>query len=302
MEKISDSHLNMQRTTAQFYKENKPKLDTVAAITENFVSFDANMVIIEAALTDALNDPTVAAGIAEKLKIELAKATEKVALGAAAYAEVVKNATLLQIMKVRASALIGEKKDRLPTLCQQVHDEANKVIDQLAPYNVTKADLDTLNAAIPPYSAAANSPRLSHGNVKSATDTVVETLRLNNELLKTRLDRLVLTLSTTEPALVVGWKNARKLVNQPSKHTSLLVTVLDDEGKPVTEATVKVSKGTVVRTGQTGENGQCEFKPVSIGEVSLSVEAPGYQPSLLNKLKMVKSEENIYEVRLQPLA
>lgn len=300
MEKISDTHLNMQRTTAQFYKENKPKLDTVAAITDNFVSFDANMVIIEAALTDALNDPTVAAGIAEKLKIELAKATEKVALGAAAYAEVVKNATLLQIMKVRASGLIGEKKDRLPTLCQQVHDEANKVIDQLAPYNVTKADLDTLNAAIPPYSAAANSPRLSHGNVKSATDTVVETLRLNNELLKTRLDRLVLTLSTTEPALVVGWKNARKLVNQPSKHTSLLLTVMDADGKPIAEAKVKVVKGDKEYTGQTDETGLCEFKPIVFGEVALTVEAADYQPFSLNKLKVKRSEENTLEVRLQP--
>lgn len=302
MQKISDTHLNMQRTTAQFYKDNKPKLDTVTAITDNFVTFNANMAIIETALTDALNDPTVAAGIAETLKLALAKATEKVALGACAYADVIKDANLLQIMNVRASVLVGEKKDRLPTICQQVYDKANEIKAELEPYNVTATDLDTLKNAIPAYSAAANSPRLSHGNKKAATETVVTTLTLNNDLLKTRLDRLVLTLAPTEPALVIGWKNARKLVNQPTKRTSLLLTVLSADGMPIAEANIKVVKGDKEYSGTTDETGKCLLKPVSNGEVALTVEAAGYQPYSLPKLKLKRGDENTLEVRLQPLA
>jgi hypothetical protein len=297
-----DSRINMLRTVAKLYTDNTAKFDIVPAIKTNFTTFTNYNAAIEKALAVALADAKLAAKQAKARKLALSEAAEAVAMPTGAYAAGVGNEELKELMNVRASSLVKEKKDRLPVLCNTIFDEATKVLAEAKPYNLTEGLLNSLKAANTAYVDAADKSRLAHGLVKTGMEEIEKNIREATTLLVEQLDRLVSTLASTDAALVSLWATARKLVNPPRKVTQLLLTVLTAEDKlPIEDAK------SILRNGNdyeafTNEDGFVQFKPAPAGEVAVEVMAEGFQPFLLKKMKLKLGAENVLEVLLEKIA
>lgn len=297
MRDTTDSKINMLRTVAKLYKDNKPRFDVIPAIMTIFVTYNAIMVLMEASLAIAITDAKTAAKIALEKKNALAAAAEKVALKVYAYAYGINDIDLMAVMNVRVSYLEDDKKDRLPTICRTIHTRATAVKVEALPYGLTQADLDDLDAAIIAYTDHADQPRIAHGTVNTGNDQTVKYIKELDAILVNQLDRLVATLQSTDAELVSLWKTARKLVNQPSKKTQLFLTVLNPQGIGV-EGAKCVLDVKVKYTKLTDEFGKIHFQPTPIGRVLLEITAEGFKP-FSKLITLVRSAENSYEATLE---
>lgn len=298
MQSISDSRINMLRTVAKLHKDEAPKFGTVPAIPPLFVIYNGYLTDIEKLLGVAFSDAKQAAKTATTLKIALCAAAEKVAMPTGAYAAAIGDETLKSLMQVRASRLMKLKKDRLPILCQAIHDAASAVQAEAAPYSLTKDKLTTLKNAKDAYANASESPRIEHGKVGTANEEVERLIRQATTMLVEQLDRLVSTLDETEPALVSLWHTARKLVRPQRKKTELTLTVLSSDKLPINSAKSLLRNGKDYEAFTDAE-GKAMFKPAPPGEVAVMVEAEGFEPFELPKFWLIRGKENSLEVLLE---
>ncbi len=298
MKSIYDAKINMFRTVDQCYDDNKLGYDVITIFPTLMVTYKAKLASLNPWLTIALSDPTIVAKQAQERKIELAQATEDVAMPTGAYAASIPDPTLQNIMDVRASYLVKDKKDRLPTISQDIFDEADAVKVAAAPYNLTQGMLDTLEAAIPAYVSVANAPRLTHGQLTNANQQIVKIIGEMDKLLEEQLDRLVTTLAPSAPTLVSLWKIARTIVDPQTTHTPFTLTIKTGNNVPIQNARCVLNKLSQEKVLFSNVSGVAYFPTIASGEWSVIVTADGFHPFFLAVFKIIRGEENALDVIL----
>jgi hypothetical protein len=301
MRSIFDAKINMFRTVAKLYSEQQARFDVIPIFPTIFTSYNAKLTSLDPWLDIAFSDPTVAAEIVTTQKAALSDAAEDVALPTGAYASVTGNIELQNTMRVRASYLVREKKDRLPTICQRIFDEADAVKVAAAPYNLTQARLDALEDAIAAYAADVNTPGLAHGEVGTALQEIAKIIATIDKQLEEQLDPLVASLENSDPPLWTMWKSARTIIDPATTHTPLTITVKTAAAQPIEAATCTLVKLSQTKTGITNAAGTLLFPTISSGEWSVTATAPDYQPFSLLNFKVVRGEENTLDVVLTAL-
>ncbi len=298
MKSIYDAKINMFRTVAQLYVDYKPRFDVIPIFATLMTTYNGRLTSLEPWLVIVLSDPTVDAKLAKERKLALAQATEDVAMPTGAYAAGIQNATLQNTMDVRATYLEKEKKDRLPTISQEIFDEANAVKVATAPYGLTQDMLDILEDAIPAYESVANKPRISHGEVTDATEQVVKIIGEQDKLLEEQLDRIVKTFATSDPTLVSLWETARTIVDPQTTHTPFTLTIKTGNNVPIQNARCVLNKLSQEKVLFSNVSGVAYFPTISSGEWSVTVTADGFQPFFLAVFKIIRGEENALDVTL----
>lgn len=296
MEARTISRLDMVRTTLQFYNANKTELDTVPAFTTSIALVQTEYDGILALMQTVDFDVTIFAKVAAQKKGIMAEAAQKVASLTGAYAHSIRDMVLENAMKTRAYALEKDKKVNATTVCTEIYDKANAVKVPAANFGLTAGDLTALDDAIADYTDYMDKPRLSHGDKSSANKEIDVKLKTCQEILRNQLDRMIENWRTSNPTLVAGWKSARTIIDPPTKHTKLTVTVKNTSNGPIANATVRAAKKDLVKTLITNAAGMVEWDTIPFGKWSVTVSAPNYSDYKIEDVTVVKSEENTLRV------
>ncbi|MBI1223691.1 MAG: hypothetical protein GC192_00520 [Bacteroidetes bacterium] len=293
-----DAKLNMYRTVAQLVTDEQTRFNAITGFPLVYAPYATLLTNVEPWVIIALSDPNIEAGIVLGYKQSLANAAELVANFTGVYASVTNNPILMNIMNVKATALVKEKKDRLPAICQTIYDEADAVKVAAADYGLTQDALDALDTANTTYSAAANNPRIAHGKLKTANEMIDKSFDSMDRILNEQLDRLVATVATSDPTLLSLWKTARTIIDPATEHTTLTITVTNTAGEPVENAECVLTKLDMVKTVITDEFGIAYIPTIGSGDWAVSATASGYQPYSLASFKIINKEDNALNITL----
>lgn len=300
MNALIDAKINMYGAVNKLYTLNKADFDTVPAFEAAFEIFTIKYDNIK--LNQQVADDTTKSSTSDKdkVKLELATATWKVADPVVAYADSIQDIILYDAMNVSVEMLNRTKEDRMEATCQDILDQATAVKLAAAPYGLTQAMLDAATALIPVWSSKASSPRLKRAAIHTATEQVVKQSGEMDNLLERQLDRMVNTLATTKPELVSQWYMARKVLKPGRTVTQVQFLVLNkDTTEPIYQATTMLTKGGITISTATNISGEALVKPLKEGLYDIRVTMPGYEDFVLLQYRVVRGKINRITVELE---
>ncbi|QQR85114.1 MAG: hypothetical protein IPJ76_10845 [Flavobacteriales bacterium] len=101
--------------------------------------------------------------------------------------------------------------------CQDVHDLANAVVVQLAPYGILPADMTALQTAINAYVTVVDAPRVAVTVRKGATTAIDKLVTEATAILTERMDKLMVEFKSSAPDFWQQYFDARIIVDLGGK-------------------------------------------------------------------------------------
>jgi len=149
----------------------------------------------------------------QKEEDEMIQITLEIAAAVYARASINGDNELRDKVSYSPSYLRNSRDNILKDISQVIHDEADKVIANLADYGKTPADLTQLQKEIDDYAAILAKPRTAIGARATATTNLVELFKQGDNILKNRLDKLMVSYQNSEPVFYQTYQNARNIVD-----------------------------------------------------------------------------------------
>ncbi len=149
----------------------------------------------------------------QKEEDEMIQITLEIATTVSAYASINSNNELRDKVSYSPSHLRGSRDNILKDICQLIHDEADKVIANLTDYGKTPADLTQMQKEIDDYAAILAKPRTAIGTRATATTQLVELFTQGDDILKSQLDKLMVSYQNSEPVFYQTYQNVRNIVD-----------------------------------------------------------------------------------------
>lgn len=154
----------------------------------------------------------------QKEEDEMIQISLEVAAAVYAYASKIGDNELRDKVSYSPSYLRKSRDTILKDICQVIHDEADKVIANLADYGKTPADLTQQQKEIDDFADILAKPRTAIGTRATATTQLVELFQNSDDVLKNQLDKLMLTYQNSEPEFYLPYQNARIIVDLGIRH------------------------------------------------------------------------------------
>jgi len=129
------------------------------------------------------------------------------------YANAENDEELKAYFNVSESKLKAMRDTELEPKIRGLHDKANAILLELAPYGIDAPFLAKLITFVDDYKANLTKPRLGITERKSANAQVVEKIKAARNILKGQLDFMVTSYADAQPAFAEGYKNARIIID-----------------------------------------------------------------------------------------
>ena len=211
-------------------------------------------------------------------KLGLADQAYAIAASTQAYATVIENNDLYQLINFTRSTLRTSDDEIIQQRCQLIHDQANTVIADLADYGVLPATLTTLQDLINAWGTNSQAPRQAIATRSAATGEIPTEFSEADTILKKRMDKLMANFYTTDRSFYDTYFKARKIVDLghgPSTTTAIRGTVLDDgTSQPIQGAIITASDTELVAT--TNEFGEFTLEKTPLGTQQFVIQAELY--------------------------
>ena len=120
---------------------------------------------------------------------------------------------LVAQVQLKPSSFLG-RKEKTVQLAQQVHDAAQSVLPDLAPYGLTEARLGELRTAIAAATASLSGPRSATAAKKAATAQLDTVFRDADRILENQIDPLLVPLAKTKPEFYSEYRATRTIVDR----------------------------------------------------------------------------------------
>lgn len=243
MDAKQENRLTMYRAVATLLKASTTLTAGIKAFATAQSELQAGIDQIDAlAQVQATRTEGVSASKEEELA-QMAEAALAVAGGVRSYAKAKGLTELAARVRLTPSDFSRCRAIERVRLAQQVHDAAASVVENLADYDVTAAELTGLAKEIAEASASLDAPRAATGTRKSATTRLPAAFRAMDELLKERIDPLALKLKPTQPAFYANYLAARVIVDVPGGRATAATTNTKITATSAATATTSATAG-----------------------------------------------------------
>src|ERR1041384_3472866 len=198
MNAVHENTLNMGMSVEALLKQKQTLWQDVPAIVAAVARLSASIKQINS-LSQSLNGGTT--GVTEDKKLArkaMASTTEVVAGAVLAYASVTGNVELKAKVDYSAGDILRVRDTHSANLCQGIHDDAEKILDDLAEYGVTADTLAALQTKIDAYTGKVSKPR-----------TTRSTNRASGTMLKTEFASVTKTLTEELDGLMLRFKTSQ---------------------------------------------------------------------------------------------
>lgn len=298
MNNRQESKVNMSRTVEGICLQYSSVYAGNVAFKTAFEAFQGNIADI---LSTAQQDASVITGItADKniLKDKLCSKASELANVTFAYASTTGNNTLKEEVNFTYSKLARLREESLAPNCQNIHDKIVENITALADYGITSAMTTELQQLIDRYSAETPKVRTAISNRKATTASMVTLFEEMDDILKNRMDKIVVIFEAANPEFVAAYNAARRIVEPVTITTQLKGVVTDKlDAKPIKGAVITAVG---IENGNTGESftattdadGEYHIKPIIYGKYNITVSATGYATLETDAFQMIMGNIN----------
>lgn len=297
MEARQDAKLTMFRAVEQHCENNRPIINQVAAFKSTFELFKAKIAEILSAIQ--LSDLSLAGITADKLncKQNLAQISADIAGIIYVYASVIDNQTLKQEMNTNVTKLSQTRDDQLAPRCQNIHDRGTENLEALNDYGITVEKLAALQTAINEYNAVTPKPRTAVSQRKTHNSNMRRLFKEADEILKDRLDKLVVTFRSGNPDFVTTYESNRIIIDPAVTATQLKgVVTTQADNNPVKNASIAIV-GTAAKA-VTNSSGEYLIKPAPAGQFTLKITANGFEDSEIEGINIKLGGINTLDLRI----
>jgi len=211
MNKHQENQHAMHKNVEQTCDENATVYQTLPAFANNFTTFKANNQKID---DTTVKQKTPTKGYTEKrdqVKNELADSAIEVAGSVAAYAHENKDDVLARKVDYTFTELTHASDSAVKNRVTIIYNEAKKIVANLADYGTDNTHITQLEKKLTEFSDIVGKKGYSKEETQTATEQISELLAENNELLKNRLDKLILKFRKTAPEFYQNYFNAREI-------------------------------------------------------------------------------------------
>ena len=276
MNNRQEAKLTMYRAVETHCSDNASLIAAVPAFQTAFNEFKTK--IAEILSVEQLRGASLAGITAGKsnLKQTLCRQTADTAGIIYAFASATGNETLKAESNLSYSKLLQTRDDELAPRCQNIHARATEHKTQLADYGITTASLTALQKAIDDYQAETPKPRTAQSQRKTQTANLRRLFNEADEILKTRLDKLVANFKTANPDFAAAYEANRIIIDPAVTTTQLKGKVTNKTNNdPIKDATVLVVETNI--TAKTDSSGEYQIKPIAPNKYTIRVTAAGFQ-------------------------
>jgi hypothetical protein len=212
------NRVNMFKTVAAYLDRHNLIWSTMAPLAAAVQTFNDKIAAIDA----ASREQETPSGAAEN-KAAAREALEDVlfltceALGVLSHTS--NNHELRALTALSPTAISKLNGEELAGRATTVLSEANARKTELAPLQVTQANLDELTQALDAFGGAKEQPRTAMAERMAQTETLADSIREANGILRDQIDRLVNLFRRTNSEFVAGYRGARVVVDRVARHT-----------------------------------------------------------------------------------
>lgn len=218
MNKVQSNQMAMLLAVYHVFKNFNEIPESIPALSKFIAEFINRMNLIEIAHREQEGHST--ANAAQKLKEENEMIDLTITLAAAIYVYAMDQGNLELAAKVdKPASYYGTlKQSSLIAFCRNVLDLAKGLVDQLADYGISQATVDAMEKEIAGFASVIVAPRQRIVSRSEATKRLDALLREQMNLLKHKLDKMMLMFRSSHPNFYQSYKNARIIVNIGTRH------------------------------------------------------------------------------------
>ncbi|MBR8536029.1 hypothetical protein KDU71_10705 [Carboxylicivirga sediminis] len=220
MDARQNNKMSMYIATMRVLRSQEATLNTVPALADGITQFDALVQAIDAAHRIQMTYSSANSKMKIKEEDEMIQATVQVAAALYVYAHDNKLPGLKSQVGITPSSLKRMTDKELKNACQLVLELAETYVGDLADYGVTPEVVATLKKEIEDYATLIATPRNEIVTRSQATARLKELFDEADELLKNKLDKLMVLMEVQQPAIYKTYLAARVIVDLKSSKTT----------------------------------------------------------------------------------
>ena len=207
------NYVAMFAALKEFILTYRAQLETIPALATLIQQFLDLMPEIEAARLIQSGHTKGTGDLKQKEEAEMIQATIQVAASIYVYAQVNNLPAIQAKVNVSPTQLQQMPDDELKVTCLNIHAEATKLDGNLTDYGIAPEAITQLKKEIDDFAAIIASPRTAIVTRSQATRRLKELIEQANDLLRNKLDKLILLLQHSQPQVYNTYRSARIIVD-----------------------------------------------------------------------------------------
>ena len=278
MTSLHESKLSMYQSVQLLCANNPTITSTNVAFLEGLNELNVKINDILNFVSTDIKDTSGITNVKNTVKHTLCTIASEIAGFVFAYANVVKNEKLKQEVNYTYNELKRLREDLTIPTVKIIYNATQENLASLGGYGIDASKMQEFSDAIIAYTNALPTIKITKSEKSSVVISLNNLFKETDELLKTRLDKLIALFNKNHPEFVNAYKSIRH-VDAPTK------TVTQIKGNVSAAKDGTVIKGAIISlvgnanyTINSDNEGNFIFKPVSLGKYQVNVQATGYQP------------------------
>ena len=220
MNTILENKLSMYLAVLAVCDKKQLVWQALLVFAKAYQDFKARVANIQALTKQQVRRMTGVAEDKHRLRGDMCGLAAPVAAAVKIYADDTKNRELEQRVNYSRSVLLEGRDTISADRCRDILAVATENVAKLGDYGVTSAKLTALQAAIDAFATVITKPREARVSGKTVNDSIAAEVKAADEILKSRLDKLVSQLADKDATFVADYKNARVIVAAAATRSS----------------------------------------------------------------------------------
>lgn len=213
MTERQENKFSMYVAVEQYCDDNDAIVSTIPALKTAHSGFKIKIT----AIRNTVQQQSVqTGGIAQDknvLRVTLCDATLNIASAVMAFAKDKNNLQLFEECNYSRSELLKLKDSQITQICTSIKEKAEAHLGELNDYGITATELTEFQTVIDQYIQATPKPRGATAQKKTSTQNLKQLFAETDDILKTRMDKLVLKLKNTHPDFYHTYQNTRTIID-----------------------------------------------------------------------------------------
>lgn len=252
------------------WSENVPVLETFTAFKNDLDELAVNVGI-------QLQSHTGITADKDRIRHNLQSQAFTIAAATYAYAVTYNKGNLARHTYYPISTLERYRDAELHSVCTHLYKDCKNEGAALEPYGIQSTTLDQFATTCENFFDIMKNPQDAIAIKKEATHKIAVLLPKITELLKTRMDNLMIAFKNVHPEFVSVYFNLRAIKTTGGRHLSLTVSTLDAVTKaPIFKAKLEIIGENIKRTSSA--RGYNKVAHLAEGRHEISITHPNYSP------------------------
>lgn len=211
MNKKQENQIRMQQSVDHVFGESQGIYQGLPALNDAVTELISNNHTIESLRVKQKTPTTGYTSQRDVKKNEIAELALEVGGSVSAYAHVTGDEILSKKVDFSYSELFYARDVVAKSRATIILNEAKTIVSELAAFGIETAKLDTLTQLISDFSTIVGKKSFSKEETQTATEEVSMLITKNSELLRNRIDKLMLQFRKTQPEFYTNYFSAREI-------------------------------------------------------------------------------------------